>query len=248
MSDFTGKSVLVTGGGSGVGACIAQLFVEAGATVWISGRSEDRLVQTAAQHSSINWLLADVTDESSVVEMFANSGPCDYVIANAGAAESAPFIRTDLDSWQRMLSVNLTGVFLTFREGLKQLPPSGGRLVAIASTAGLKGYSYVAPYVAAKHGVIGLVKSLALEVARKEVTVNAVCPGFIDTDMTVRSIQNIVSKTGMDEEQALAELVRHNPQRRLIQPEEVAAAVAWLCSETARSVNGQAIPVCGGEI
>ncbi len=248
MTDLTGKTALITGGGGGVGAALALAFAEAGARVWISGRSEDRLQEVAARHGKISAVVADVTNEASVQAMFATSGPADIVIANAGASQSATFVKTDLASWHDMIGVNLTGVFLTFREGLRQMPGSGGRLIAIASTAGLKGYGYVAPYAAAKHGVVGMVRSLALEVAKTDVTVNAICPGFLNTEMTDRSVANIMDKTGMDVDKARAALAGHNPQGRLIEPGEVADTALWLCAQGAASINGQAIAISGGEI
>ena len=248
MINLGGKTALITGGGSGVGAAMAMAFAEAGAAVWISGRNEDRLQKVALGHEGISPVVADVTSEQSVKAMFATSGQVDIVIANAGASESAPFLKTDLASWQNMIAVNLTGVFLTLREGLRQIPDCGGRLIAVASTAGLKGYAYVAPYAAAKHGVVGMVRSLGLEIAKTKTTANAICPGFLDTEMTDRSVANIVDKTGMNEAKARAALTSHNPQGRLIQPREVADTALWLCSEGAASINGQAISLSGGEI
>ncbi len=248
MIDLSGKTALITGGGGGVGAAMALAFAEAGAGVWISGRSEHRLHAVAARHERISSIVADVTDEQSVRAMFAASGPVDIVIANAGASASAPFVKTDLGSWQNMMAVNLTGVFLTLREGLRQISDRGGRLIAVASTAGLKGYAYVAPYAAAKHGVVGMVRSLALEIAKTRTTVNAICPGFLDSEMTDRSVANIMEKTGMDAAKARAVLAGHNPQGRLIQPREVADTALWLCGEGAAGVNGQAISVSGGEV
>ena len=187
------------------------------------------------------------TTTAEVIEaLFAQAGLCDIVIANAGAADSAPFGRTTLDQWNAMLAVNLTGTFLTFREGLAQIP-GWGRMIAIASTAGLKGYGYVAPYAAAKHGVVGLVRSLALEIAKMPLTVNALCPGFLDTDMTDRSVATIVAKTGKTPEEARAALTESNPQKRLIQPAEVTAAALWLCAPGSEGINGQAIAIAGGE-
>ena len=178
--------------------------------------------------------------------MFAAAGPCDVVIANAGAADSAPFAKTTLQQWNAMLAVNLTGVFLTLREGLIQMP-GWGRLIAIASTAGLKGYPYVAAYTAAKHGVVGLTRALALEVAKKPITVNAICPGFLDTGMTERSIANITAKTGRSVQDARAALAANNPQHRLIAPGEVTTTALWLCAPGSEGVNGQAIAISGGE-
>lgn len=248
MTDLCGKTVLITGGGSGVGAAIAVAMAKAGASVWIAGRTQKSLHSTAQLHSAISTIVADVTDEKSTKKMFKACGPCDIVIANAGASQSAPFAKTDCRTWDQMIAVNLTGVFLTFREGLKQLPKSDGRLIAISSSAGLKGYAYVGAYAAAKHGVIGIVKSLALEVAKTEITVNAICPGFLDTPMTERSIENIIAKTSMNKQDAETALTSHNPQGRLIQPQEVAATALWLCSDEARSINGQAISISGGEV
>ena len=244
---MNGKRVLVTGGGSGAGADLALGFAKAGAQVVICGRRADALAKIAAQHSAISALECDVTDEGSVQRLFAQAGALDIVIANAGQADSAPFHKTSLDQWNAMLSVNLTGVFLTFREGLRQMT-GWGRLVAVCSTAGVKGYAKVAPYAAAKHGVMGLVRSLALEVAKGPVTVNAICPGFLDTEMTDQSIRIISEKTGRSIAQAKAALEGLNPQGRLFAPSEVTAAALYLCSEGAQGVNGQSIVIAGGEV
>lgn len=247
---MAGHQVLITGGGTGAGADLARGFAGAGARVVITGRRAEPLNAVAARITAtggdIRAIAADVTDEASVRAMFAEAGPCDIVIANAGAAGSAPFGKVTLADWNAMLAVNLTGVFLTFREGLAQMP-GWGRLIAVASNAGLHGYAYVAAYTAAKHGTVGLVRALAQEVARSDVTVNALCPGFLDTEMTERSIANIMEKTGRDRAQALAALTAHNPQRRLIAPAEVTAAALWLCGAGSDGVNGQAIAINGGE-
>lgn len=247
MTTLAGKRVLITGGGTGTGADLARGFHAAGAEVVIAGRRAEPLEAIAARYPGLRSVTADVTNEASVAAMFAAAGPVDVVIANAGASTSAPMARTSLDSWNAMLAVNLTGVFLTLREGLKQFT-GWGRLISVASTAGLKGYAYVAPYAAAKHGVVGLTRSLALEVARKPVTVNALCPGFLDTEMTERSIVNIMDKTGKSRDDALAALTATNPQGRLVQPAEVTAAALWLCGPGSDGVNGQAIAIAGGEV
>lgn len=244
---LTGKRVLITGGGSGLGANLARHFADQGARVVIAGRRLSALRAVEKTHPGLQAIVADVTDEASVAELFRKAGPCDIVIANAGAAVSKPFLKTGADDWGQMIGVNLTGVFLTFREGLRQME-GWGRLIAIGSTAGLKGYPYVAPYVAAKHGVVGLVRALALEVARRPVTVNALCPGFLDTEMTDRSVATIAEKTGRSAEEARAALAAVNPQGRLIAPDEVAAAALWLCGPGSDGVNGQAVALSGGEV
>lgn len=245
MHGLAGRSVLITGGGTGVGADLARGFAAAGARVVVAGRRREPLDAVAAR-TGAQPLAADVTDEASVRAMFDEAGPVDIVIANAGAAESSPFARTTLDQWHAMLAVNLTGVFLTLREGLRRID-GWGRLISVASTAGLKGYPYVAPYAAAKHGVVGLTRSLALEIARGQVTVNALCPGFLDTKMTERSIAGIMRSTGRDRAAALKALTDTNPQKRLIRPDEVTAAALWLCGPGSDGINGQAIAIAGGE-
>jgi 3-hydroxybutyrate dehydrogenase len=242
-----GKRVLITGGGTGTGADLALGFAGAGAEVIISGRRAEPLEVVAARHADIRTVVADVTDEDSVAAMFAAAGPVDIVIANAGAADSAPLRRTTLAQWDAMIAVNLTGVFLTLRAGLLQMP-GWGRLISIASTAGLKGYVKIAPYAAAKHGVIGLTRALALEVAPSAVTVNAICPGFLDTPMTEQTIAVIMEKTGRDKAAARGALEAMNPQGRLIRPAEVTAAALWLCAPGSEGINGQAIAISGGEV
>ena len=241
---LTGQRVLVTGGGTGLGRDLARGFVAAGAEVVIAGRTQETLERTA-EVTGAEWVRADVTDPVQVAAMFEAVGRCDIVIANAGQGESAPFLKVTLDDWHRTLAVNLTGVFLTFQEGLSRMT-GWGRLIAVASTAGLKGAPYVVPYSAAKHGVVGLIRSLAFEVARRPVTVNALCPGFLDTEMTDRTVANITAKTGRSEVETRASLAAMSPQNRLIRPEEVTAAALWLCGPGSDAVNGQAIPIDGG--
>jgi NAD(P)-dependent dehydrogenase (short-subunit alcohol dehydrogenase family) len=242
----------VTGGSRGIGAAIAQGLAQQGATVTIMGRNAEWL-QSQAQQLGTHAVPVDVTNANSVTEAFAEAerlgGPVAILINNAGAAESASFKRTDLALWQRMLDVNLTGTYLCTQAVVPNMVSSKfGRIVNIASTAGLTGYAYVSAYCAAKHGVIGLTRALAVELAKSGVTVNAVCPGYADTDMVTEAVTNIVQKTGRTAEQAVAELVIRNPQQRLIKPEEVAHAVLYLCLPGSDAMTGQAIAVCGGEI
>ena len=241
-----GKTVLITGGGSGAGENLALGFAAAGAQVVITGRRLEALQRVARLAPGIRALQGDVTDEASVQAMFEQAGPCDIVIANAGQADSAPLSRTTLDQWNQMIAVNLTGVFLTLRAGLLQMN-GWGRLITVASTAGLKGYAKIAPYAAAKHGTIGLTRSLALEVARRPITVNAICPGFLDTPMTDHSIQVIADKTGKTLAEARSSLEGMSPQNRLIQPSEVTAAALYLCGLGSDAINGQALVLSGGE-
>jgi NAD(P)-dependent dehydrogenase (short-subunit alcohol dehydrogenase family) len=249
---ISGKHALVTGGGTGVGRAIALALAEAGVSVTICGRRKAKLEAVAGENARIFPIAADVTDEAAMTGLYAEAeelrGPFDIVVANAGGAESSPAHKTSLADWQHALDLNLTGSFLTVKPALAGMNKrKAGRIVFVASTAGLKGYAYVAPYVAAKHGVVGLMRALATETVRSGVTVNAVCPGFVETDMLEESVQRIVRTTGRTVEQARANLASTNPQGRFIQPKEVAAAVLWLCSEAAGSVTGQALSLSGGE-
>ncbi len=243
-----GRHALVTGGGTGIGAAIAVALVEAGATVTVAGRRRDVLDQLAAEHTGIRAIVADVTDESALQEAFRNasetSGPISIVVANAGAAESAPFVRTELAAYERMIAVNLTGAFLTLREGLRAMADSDwGRLIVIASIAGLEGHAYAAPYCAAKHGAVGLVRAVAAETAGSGITVNAICPGYTATPMLEKSVDTIVEKTGRSDAEARRIIAGLNQDGRIIQPEEVAAIVLRLCGPGSESTNGEAIPI-----
>jgi NAD(P)-dependent dehydrogenase (short-subunit alcohol dehydrogenase family) len=235
-----------------VGRAVALALAEAGVSVTICGRRKAQLEAVAGENDRIAAIVADVTQEPAIAALYGEAegarGPFDIVVANAGMAESSPAHRTSLTDWQRTLDVNLTGSFLTVKPALSGMTGrKAGRIVFVASTAGLKGYAYVAPYVAAKHGVVGLMRALATETARTGVTVNAVCPGFVETDMLEESVQRIVRTTGRSVAEARASLSATNPQGRFIQPQEVAATVLWLCSGAAGSITGQAISVSGGE-
>jgi NAD(P)-dependent dehydrogenase (short-subunit alcohol dehydrogenase family) len=252
MSTLAGRHALVTGGGTGIGAAIATTLAHAGATVTICGRRLQPLQAIAAGDSNIRAAIADVTDETSLAKLYEQAEmagkPFDIVVANAGMAESKPAHKTSLDLWNRTLNVNLTGAFLTVRPALAAMRERGwGRIIFIASTAGLKGYAYVAPYVAAKHGVVGLARALALETAALGITVNAICPGFTETAMLSDSIDRIAETTRRGGTDVRAALAASNPQGRFIQPQEVADAVLWLCSGASTAITGQAISVSGGE-
>jgi NAD(P)-dependent dehydrogenase (short-subunit alcohol dehydrogenase family) len=247
-----GRHAVVTGGGRGIGAAIATALAAEGTRVTLMGRNEAQLKKKSETLLVGQAVRCDVTDEAAVAAAFAEAsrrfGPVAILVNNAGVAESAPFVRTSLELFRRMLDVNLIGTFLCSRAALPDMLEAGfGRIVNVASIAGLKGAAYVAAYCAAKHGVVGLTRALALETATKGITVNAVCPSYTDTDMVRDAIANIALKTGRSAADAEAELVRKNPQGRLIRPEEVAATVRWLCGPGTDAITGQAIAVAGGE-
>lgn len=245
---------VVTGGGQGIGATIARLLVAHGANVTVLGRKLETVQALAGeQPERMHAVIADVSDAEQVRAAFAGArqrfGPIAILVNNAGQASSAPFLKTDAALWNQMLAVNLTGTLLCTQAAVPDmLAAQWGRVVNIASTAGLTGYAYVAAYCAAKHGVVGLTRALALEFAKKGLTVNAVCPGYTETDIVRNSIANVVAKTGRTEEQARAEFTAGNPQGRLVQTDEVADTVAWLCGPAASAITGQSIAVCGGEV
>ncbi|MEK9971593.1 MAG: 3-oxoacyl-ACP reductase FabG [Ferrovibrio sp.] len=256
--DFANRHVLVTGASRGIGWAIAQAFAARGARLSLTGRDAPLLEQRRAalnapgrpEHTAFAADLGDPEATTAMVRhAIAAHGAVDILVNNAGYGASQPFAKMTGAHWDQMLAVNLSSVFHVTRAVIDDmLPRKSGRIVNVASTAGLTGYAYVAAYVAAKHGVVGLTRALAREYATSGITVNAVCPGYVDTDMTASTLETIVKKTGRTIEEARAELAKSNPQGRLIRPDEVADAVLWLAGDSAASITGQCIAIAGGEV
>jgi len=253
-----GRHAVVTGASRGIGAAIAATLARLGADVTLMSRNEAKLGELAVQLTNTYGTKAqavavDLAQADRIATAFARTsdtfGPPHILVNNAGIAAAAPIHRTELPQWQQIMDLNLTGPFLAIRAIVKPMTKADyGRIINVASTAGLTGYAYCAAYCAAKHGLIGLTRALARELAQTNVTVNAVCPGYTDTEIVSEAIGNIVAKTGRTQEEALRELTAHNPQGRLIRPDEVAEAVGWLCLPSSGSINGQSVVVAGGEL
>jgi NAD(P)-dependent dehydrogenase (short-subunit alcohol dehydrogenase family) len=253
------KIALVTGGGRGIGRAIALAFAREGAQVAIAARTCEQLASVAGEikaecGTEVLHVACDVSDVESVKRMFAGvlerfGRGADILVNNAGIAESAPFVKTGDEFWHRHLAINLTGTFYCTRAALPAMLERGwGRVINIASIAGKTGAPYIAAYTASKHGVLGLTRSVAVEVAAKGITVNAICPGYVDTEMTARAVEIITAKTGKSADEATEVLKRMSPQNRLITSEEVAALALLLATDEGRGINGQAINVDGGSV
>jgi NAD(P)-dependent dehydrogenase (short-subunit alcohol dehydrogenase family) len=255
-SRLAGLHAVVTGASRGIGAAIAAALVAEGMRVSLLGRDTGALNRVAGELGGASHALAirtDVTDSTSVRSAFDAAregfGPVQILVNNAGQAASAKFTETDEALWNRLIAVNLNGTYLCSRQAVPDMLQAGfGRIVNVASIAGLRGAAYISAYVSSKHAVIGLTRSLALEYATRNITVNAVCPGYVDTDIVKSAVANIKAKTGRSDSEALAALVATNPQRRLIEPREVADTVLWLCRPGSESVTGQSIVLAGGEV
>jgi NAD(P)-dependent dehydrogenase (short-subunit alcohol dehydrogenase family) len=253
---LAGLHAVVTGASRGIGAVIAGALVTEGVRVSLLGRDEGTLRRVAEELGGdihARAITSDVTDSESVRKAFVQAresfGPVQLLINNAGQAASAKFTETDETLWNQLFAVNLHGTYFCCRQAVPDMLSSRfGRIVNVASIAGLRGAAYISAYVSSKHAVIGLTRALALEYATRNITVNAVCPGYVDTDIVKSAVANIVGKTGRSEADALAALVAGNPQRRLIEPREVADTVMWLCRPGSESVTGQSIVLAGGEV
>ena len=250
--EHDGTHALVTGGGTGIGEGIARGLAEAGAQVTITGRRADVLAAVAASHLNLHALPMDVSDEFSVREGIAEAarlrGPIQICVANAGIAEGGPFAKVSLADWRRIMTTNLDGVFLTLQSALATLPADApARMIVISSIAGLRGLKGAVSYTASKHAVIGLVRGLSEEYMRRPITFNAICPGYVDTDIVRGQLSGLMRRFETDADGALAIMAKGNRHERLLQVDEITASAMWLCSEAARSVNGQTIEIAGGQ-
>lgn len=251
--EHDGKHALVTGGGTGIGEGIAIALAQAGAEVTITGRRADRLEAVAATHDRLHALVMDVDDEVSVRDGIAAAaaarGPVQICVANAGIAEGGPFEKTSLAAWRKTMTTNLDGVFLTVQAAMGTLAPDDpARIIVVSSIAGVRGLKNAVPYTVTKHGVIGLIRGLSEEFMRRPITFNALCPGYVDTAIVQNQIPGLMKRLDVDEQGAVAAIAKGNRHRRLLEVDETTAAAIWLCSEGARSVNGQTIQIAGGQV
>ena len=251
--DLSGKHALVTGGGTGIGLAIAQALAGAGAAVTITGRRTAPLDVAAAQNPNLFPQIMDVSDETAVRDGIADAaaqrGPISITVANAGIAEGGPFAKMTLPDWRRMMATNLDGAFVTIQAALATLPPGQwGRVIAVSSIAGLRGLKGAASYTASKHGLIGLIRALSEEYVDGAVTFNALCPGYVDTDIVQTQIQKYIDRKGVTRAEATAYFAAGNRHNQLLQADEIAAAALWLCADGSRSINGQAIEIAGGQV
>ena len=251
--EHAGKHALVTGGGSGIGAGIALALAEAGAEVTITGRGLERLKEVAATHPRLHALQMDVSDEASVRDGIAAAaaarGPVQICVANAGIADWSPFAKTSLNQWRATMATNLDGVFLTFQAALETLEDATpARMIVVSSIAGVRGLKNAIPYTVSKHGVIGLIRGLSEEYMRRPITFNALCPGYVDTDIVRNQLPGLMKRFDVDEAGAVEIIAKGNRHRKLLEVDETTAAAMWLCSDAARSVNGQTIEISGGQV
>ncbi|MGV3635397.1 MAG: SDR family NAD(P)-dependent oxidoreductase [Pseudorhodoplanes sp.] len=253
MGKLSGRHALVTGGGRGIGRAVAAALSASGGSLSVLGRQKAGLDDAVSAGDAAGLIVADVTDptavEGGIKAAEAARGPFDILVANAGGVSTAPFAKTDPSQFQKLFDLNVMGIVHATRGMLPgMVARKFGRIVAVASTAGLKGYPYVTAYCTTKHAVVGLVRSLAVETAKTGVTVNAICPGYTDTDLVRESVASVTAKTGKTSDEVVAQYVKDVPMARLIKPEEVAAAVLYLCSDDAGAVTGTAMTIAGGEI
>jgi 3-hydroxybutyrate dehydrogenase len=251
--NLSGKHALVTGGGTGIGLAIAQALAGAGAEVTITGRRAEVLNQAASETLRLHALVMDVSDEGStrdgIATAAAQRGPIAITVANAGIAEGGAFHKLTLPDWRRLMAVNLDGAFVTIQSALATLPRGDwGRVIAVSSIAGLRGLKGGVAYTVSKHGMIGLIRGLSEEYMGGAVTFNALCPGYVDTDIVQAQVQKFVTTKGVTEAEATAYFAAGNRHKRLLLTDEIAAAALWLCAEGSRSVNGQCIEIAGGQV
>ena len=248
---LTGKHAFITGGGHGIGGACAEALAAHGARLTITGRNTKTLEETAEKLPATEARELDVTDQEAVIRVFAEAvssvGPVDILVNNSGIAETAPYLHTSADMMRRVMEVNVIGAHVCTQQVLPEMIAAGwGRIVNMSSLAGLSGQPYIAAYAASKHAMIGLTRTLALEVVKKGITVNAVCPAYVETGMVKAGVSNIQKLTGMSEEDARGELAKKNPQDRIIEASEVGVTVAWLCLPGSESITGQSIAMAGG--